>query len=186
MIDVDELVVAASASFAAALRGRFRPGAQLVDIDPQQLGLYAADWVVHAVMATSGTSPVARRVGPVYTCDDLTRWLVAPGRAPLSGEAVRKRAKLGTLVAFHTDDGQWAFPTWQFSAAAGRLIPRTEVIRLWSSLPHDGFLTAADLAAWMNTNFASLTTTPAERAHVAGADDQELMHAVSRLRQRTS
>ncbi|MGI8573957.1 MAG: hypothetical protein ACR2MA_01160 [Egibacteraceae bacterium] len=92
-----------------------------------------------------------------------------------------QRAKQHRLVAFHTDDGQWAFPAWQFTRAAGRLIPRSEVLTLWRRLPHDSFLTGADLAAWMNTAFVALDGTPAARAHAAGADDALLGQALSRL-----
>ena len=130
------------------------------------------------------TSLIARRIGPVYTIEDLSRWLVMPGRPPLTTQAIRKQAKRRQLVGFLTDDGQWAFPAHQFDSAAGRLIPRHEVVSLWQRLPHDGVLTAADLAAWMNTEFASLGGTPAEQADRRGVDNPELVAALSRLRAR--
>ena len=123
------------------------------------------------------TSLIAQRIGPVYTIEDLSRWLVMPGSPPLTTQAIRKRAKRRQLVGFLTDDGQWAFPAWQFDRVAGRLIPRHEVVSLWQRLPHDGVLTAADLAAWTNTEFASLGGTPAERADRRGVDDSLRMKA---------
>lgn len=104
----------------------------------------------------------------------------------MSGEAVRKRALKRHLVAFRTDDGHWAFPAWQFSRAAGRLVVRDEVVALWCRLPHDGFLTDADLAAWMHTRLGSLDDTPAVYAHRRGADAPLLQQAVSRLRARAA
>ena len=103
---------------------------------------------------------VARRIGPVYGTDDLARWLPAPGPDPLTTEAVRKRAVGRRLAGFRTDDGQWAFPAWQFDRVAGRLVPRAEVTALWRELPHDSFLADVDLAAWMNTRFEDLGATP--------------------------
>jgi hypothetical protein len=55
------------------------------------------------------------------------------------------------------------------------------VIALWRRLPHGSFLFDADLAAWMNTELASLTTTPAAYADGHGANATELGAAVSRL-----
>lgn len=182
----DELVREVIDVIGRNLRERLPPSGRLDDVDPEQLGGEATDWLLSALYATSGTSPLARRIGPVHTTDDLTRWLVAPGRRPLTTQAVRKRAKQHQLVGFVTDDRQWAFPAWQFDRAAGRLIPRQEVVALWQQLPHDGFLSDVDLAAWMNTRFESLRATPAERANRHGSDDEGLRAAVSRLRNRAA
>lgn len=151
------------------------------EINASRLAGEAADWIMSAITTATGTSLLARRIGPVYTTDDLSCWLVTPGRPPLTTQAIRKRAKRRQLVGFSTDDKQWAFPAWQFDRAAGRLIPRQEVVSLWQRLPHGAVLTSADLAAWMNTKFASLDGTPAGRADRRGADDAALAAAVSRL-----
>ncbi|HEX9888345.1 MAG TPA: hypothetical protein VGA69_02620 [Nitriliruptorales bacterium] len=156
------------------------------DVDVEALGSQAVDWLLAALYATSGTSPLARRIGPVYSSEDLARWLVAPGSEPLTTQAVRKRAKGGQLVGFLTDDRQWAFPAWQFDRAAGRLVPRSEVVALWRQLPRDSFLSDVDLAAWMNTELRSLRKTPAAYADRHGADAVELGSAVSRLRRRAA
>ena len=178
----------AGAAFVEELRSRMRHAedhGELERLDAGQLGVRAADWVAAAVL-TRGTSVLARRIGPIYTIGDLSRWLAPPGGASLSGEAVRKRAIKRQLVAIRTDDGQWAFPAWQFSPAAGLLFPRDDVIALWRRLPHDSFLTDADLAAWMNTRFESLDGTPAAYAHANGVKAPRLQGAVSRLRGRAA
>lgn len=187
MTTIEQLIADAADAFSDNLRRMLERGdPRLEGIDPSRLGLEAADWAAAAALAEASTSLVARRIGPVYTTHDLARWLVAPGRPPLTEEAVRKRAKQRRLVAFRTDDRQWAFPAWQFDRVAGRLVPRAEVIRLWQRLPHDGFLTGADLAAWMNTPQHALDGVPAEAAHAAGADATSLGQAVSRLRARAA
>lgn len=180
----EELVREVVGTIERRLRARLPD--MIEDVDAERLGAEATDWLLSAVQAVAGASPVGRRIGPVYTTDDLTRWLVSPGRAPLTTQAVRKRAKERRLVGFLTDDQHWAFPAWQFERAAGRLVPRTEVVRLWRQLPHEGFLSDADLAAWMNTRFAALGSTPWERADRSGADDPALRVAVSRLRSRAA
>lgn len=183
----EAMVSAAVDAFARELRERLRAFEEPAGgLDASRIGLEAADWAAAAVTAAAGTSLLARRIGPVYVADDLRRWLTAPGRRPLTGEAVRKRAKLRQLVGFRTDDGHWAFPAWQFDRVAGRLVPRAEVTALWQRLPHDGFLTAADLAVWMSTRLADLRSTPADRAHSHGRDDAALVHAVARLRARVA
>ena len=168
------------------LRERLPGSGHIDDVDAQRLGSQAVDWLLSALFAASGASPLGRRIGPVYSSDDLARWLVAPGSAPLSAQAVRKRAKAHQLVGFLTDDRQWAFPAWQFDRAVGRLLPRSEVIALWRHLPHDSFLSDADLAAWMNTELRSLATTPAAYADRHSVHAAELGAAVSRLAARAA
>lgn len=183
----EQLIAEATDAFVDSLRKQLpRDARQLECVDPSRIGAQAADWAASAVLRPGGTSLLARRIGPIYTAQDLTGWLVAPGRSPLTGEAVRKRAKQRKLVAFHADDQQWGFPAWQFDRAAGRLIPRAEVIGLWQQLPHESFLTDADLAAWMNTRLRALDGTPAGYAHANGASDPLLLDAVSRLRARAA
>lgn len=180
----DQLLEEATAAFDMELRQRLHHVEPPSSLDGTRLGLEAADWAAAAALAAVGTSPVGRRIGPVYVTDELARWLVAPGRPRLTGEAVRKRAKERRLVAFRTDDGHWAFPAWQFTRAAGRLVPRAEVTALWRRLPHDSVLADADLAAWMSTEFEALASTPAMRAHEHGVDDERLAAAIARLHAR--
>lgn len=149
--------------------------ASLVDVAVSELEL-----------ETAGNSALARRIGPVHTVEGLARWL-APRGTSLTGEAVRKRAKQRQLVAFRTDDRQWAFPAWQFDHAAGRLIPRDDVVALWQQLPADGFLTDVDLTAWMATRLQSLEgQSPALFAYHHGADAAPLLQAVGRLTARAA
>jgi hypothetical protein len=138
-------------------------------------------------LRASGRSALARRIGPVYAVEDLARWLPPAGAEPLTGEAVRKRAKQRRLVAFLTSDRQWAFPAWQFDRLGGRLLPRDDVIALWRELPTDGFLTDVDRAAWMATRMRSLGgATPAAYALEQGVEAQPLRYAVARLRRRSA
>jgi predicted transcriptional regulator len=139
--------------------------------DPDGLGEEAADFVTARLDAAS-RSPLAERIGPVYRTEALARWLRSAAAGPLTTEAVRKRAKARQLVAFRTDDGHWAFPAWQFDAVAGRLVPRQEVVALWRDLPHDSFLTDADLAAWMHTRQRSLDGTPVDHLLTHGRSRQ--------------
>ncbi len=182
----EQLLNAAGQAFIAGLRDQLPANNGLNERNGRELGSQAADWAAHAVLALTGTSVLARRIGPVYGTDDVAKWMVPPGRQALTGEAMRKRAKQHRLVAFHSDDGVWAFPAWQFTRAAGRLQPRAEVIALWQQLPHDSWLTKADLAAWMNTSFHLLDGTPADRAHNQGANDAALLDAVARLQSRAA
>lgn len=139
-----------------------------------------------AQRAADNGSPVAARIGPVYTVTDLQRWLTPPGSPDLSPEAVRKRAKKRQLVAFLTDDHHWAFPAWQFDRVGGHLLPRDAVIALWQQLPTSGFLTDVDLAVWMATRLRSLEGTPAAHVAAHGADSPVLQHALSRLTARAA
>ena len=181
-IDVQEI----EDGIGAKLRERLPEGDHIAMADVERLSSEAVDWLLSALHVPGGTSPLGRRIGPVYSTEDLARWLVAPGSAPLTTQAVRKRAKSHQLVGFLTDDRQWAFPAWQFDRAIGRLRPRSEIITLWRRLPHDSFLSAADLAAWMNTRLASLTATPAAYVDRHGAASSELDAAVSRLVSRSA
>jgi hypothetical protein len=80
----------------------------------------------------------ASRVGPVYTTGQLRRLLPSSGSAPITDEAVRDRRRNHRLVGFRTADRRWAWPAWQFRAASGRLVPRTDVLDLWRMLPAQG------------------------------------------------
>ncbi len=133
-----------------------------------------------------GRSPIAERIGPVYRGKELCRWLPAPGRPALTDEAIRKRVKHRRLIGFLTDDRVWVFPAWQFARIAGQLVALHPVIELWNQLPTQGFLTDADLAAWMSTRLRTLDGTPAEHAARHGADDPPLQQAASRLRARAA
>lgn len=139
--------------------------------DPSGIGEEAADFAA-ARLDAGGRSALAERIGPVYRTEDLARWLTSAAAGPMTGEAVRKRGKVRQLVAVRTDDGHWAFPAWQFDAVAGRLVPRQPVIALWRHLPHDGFLTDADLAAWMHTRLTGLNGTPVDHVLAHGRTAQ--------------
>lgn len=177
---LEELVAEAADVFAAQLKARLMGEADLRGLDAGALGSQAASWAIATVDSGDG-SPLARRIGSVYRVEQLTRWLVAPGAQPLSEEAVRKRIKHHQLVAFRTDDRQWAMPGWQFDRIAGRLVPRGEVIGLWQRLPIGNLYTDADLAAWMNTRLAGLDATPASYANQHGIAAPALVAAVERL-----
>lgn len=128
-------------------------------------------------------SPLARRIGPVFGVDDLVRWIRRPsGLATAVSVSVAAGRK--ELVAFLSSDGEWAFPEWAFERVDGHLELRDGVAELWRALPHDGFLTAADLCAWMNTRFVGLSgTTPAAYVSIHGMDES-VMDAVGRLNAR--
>lgn len=151
--------------------------------DPEAIGAEAADF---AVARHSRSREIPRRVGAVYTTDQLARYLAAPGH-PLTTEAVRKRAKQHRLVSFVAGEGVWLFPAWQFTEAGGRVAPVQPVIEVWRRLPHGSAMDAVDLAMWLNTRLRSLDRqTPARRAAAWGADDPALTAAVSRLRARAA
>lgn len=151
---------------------------ELEELAEGQVGARAVAYAVASLRST----PVADRIGAVYTLAQVRGWLTPPGAASLTGEAVRKRALKRQLVAFRTDDNQWAFPAWQFTPAAGQLIPNQHVIDLWQSLPHDAWRSAATLAGWMNTRLASMDgDPPAQHVRVHGVDEVARA-AVARLR----
>ena len=162
----------------------FRASVEAADVafdDPEAAGSDAADFVVSR---HGRRHQVAERVGPVYTTDDLARYLVGPGRA-LTTEAVRKRAKRRQLVSFISGDGLWLFPAWQFTTVGGTLEPVAGVIELWQRLPHDSVLDALDLVLWAVTPLRSLDgESPARWAATRGAGDPALAKAVARLRAR--
>lgn len=122
----------------------------------------------------------AARVGPVFSVADLARWL-DPERSP---SEIRSLVQRRELVAFGTDDGELAFPAWQFDIHDQRLRSHGSVVGLWQQLPHDGFLTAADLAVWMTGKLLSLGASPVGFVLYNGGTATELDDAVSRLRRR--
>jgi len=133
----------------------------------------------------SDTTLLASRIGPVYTVNQVARWLTTPGNSRLSQATVRKRIHAHKLVALRTDDRRWALPAWQFTRTAGQLQPRREVLGLWSMLPHDSWMDAATLAGWMATRLTNLDRlTPADYANRHGANHPEIQAALSRLRDR--
>lgn len=172
--------------FASRLRRRFPDGVPGDVEQAVEVANEAADWMIAHLALATDTTVIGRRIGPIYDTHDLTRWLTAPGSEPLTPQAVRKRAAKGDLVGFRTDDRQWAFPAWQFDRVVGMLRPRAEVLALWRDLPHDSWMSDADLAAWMNTELRELRATPAAHAHVHGAASRSLQQAVSRLRARAA
>lgn len=191
---IDEFTVKLGQNLTAAVRARLDELEQcgvilrVEDLEPLSERLIA-DIATVAILGSHahavGRSPIAQRIGPVYHVENLQTWLTAPGAPDLTGEAVRKRAKLRQLVAFLTDDRHWAFPAWQFDRVGGQLVPRENVITLWRQLPSDGFLTDADLATWMATPLRSLDGAPAEHVHERGYDSL-LRAAVSRLTARAT
>lgn len=79
-------------------------------------------------------------VGPFYDTGDLTRWW------GISRQAVNKAVTAGTVIACKLGDGQWVYPTWQFTDA-GTVHPN--LIALWKTLR-----TAADpwtCAVWLRS-----------------------------------
>ncbi|WP_137723124.1 hypothetical protein [Prescottella subtropica] len=79
-------------------------------------------------------------VGPFYDTAGLTRW------RGVSRQAVNKAVTAGTVIACRLDDGQWVYPTWQFTPE-GTVAPH--LITLWKTLR-----AAADpwtCAVWLRT-----------------------------------
>ncbi|MBV6755462.1 MULTISPECIES: hypothetical protein [Rhodococcus] len=79
-------------------------------------------------------------VGPFYDTGGLTRWW------GISRQAVNKAVAAGTVIACRLDDGQWVYPTWQFTDA--RTV-HPHLIALWKALR-----TAADpwtCAVWLRS-----------------------------------
>ncbi len=151
------------------------------DIDVNAVGRQAAEFAARGLRRPR-QSALARRIGPVYSLAHLREWLTPPDAPPLTAEAVRKRAVKHTLIAFQTDDRQWAFPAYQFVDVAGHLIPRDDVIAVWQALPHDSWRSDATLAAWMTTRLASMDGHgPAEFAGRHGADHPLVADAIRRL-----
>jgi hypothetical protein len=64
-------------------------------------------------------------VGPFYDTAGLTRWW------GVSRQAVNKAVAVGSVIACRLDDGQWVYPTWQFTDA-GTVHPH--LIALWRRL----------------------------------------------------
>jgi len=132
--------------------------------------------------APASPSPIALRIGSVYTVDDLVSWLRHSGLGDAA--SVLHAAAERQLVGFLTTDGQWAFPEWSFERADSHLTVREEVAELWRELPHDGFLTDSDLCAWMNTRLVGLDNmAPATYMSLHGIQSQ-VRSAVRRLNAR--
>lgn len=84
-------------------------------------------------------------VGPFYDTAGLTSW------RGISRQAVNKSVAVGSVIACRLDDGQWVYPTWQFTDA-GTVHPR--LITLWKALR-----SAADpwtCAVWLRSPQAEL------------------------------
>ncbi|MEU5840981.1 hypothetical protein [Rhodococcus sp. NPDC047139] len=76
-----------------------------------------------AALPTSGAYD--RLVGPFYDTAGLTRWW------GVSRQAVNKAVAADTVIACRLADGQWVYPTWQFTAS-GTAHPH--LITLWKTL----------------------------------------------------
>ena len=76
-----------------------------------------------AALPTSGTYD--QLVGPFYDTAGLTRW------RGVSRQAVNKAVAADTVIACRLADGQWVYPTWQFTTS-GTVHPH--LITLWKTL----------------------------------------------------
>lgn len=82
--------------------------------------------IVRSMTAALPTTHVYDQlVGPFYDTGGLTRWW------GVSRQAVNKSVSGGTVIACRLDDGQWVYPTWQFTDS-GTVHPH--LITLWSTL----------------------------------------------------
>lgn len=91
-----------------------------------------------AALPTSGVYD--QLVGPFYDTAGLTRWW------GVSRQAVNKAVAAGTVIACRLADGQWVYPSWQFTSD-GTVAP--QLVTLWKTLR-----TAADpwtCAVWLRT-----------------------------------
>lgn len=125
------------------------------------------------------------RLGPVYATGQLQRLLPGTSAKPVTDEAVRDRRQHGRLIGIKTRDGRWAYPTFQFRVAPGKLVPRDDVLALWNLLPHeDPDVDALTLAAWLTGSRADLEGgTPLEWLDTRGLDER-LRRAAGRVRRR--
>ncbi|MBM4474046.1 hypothetical protein GS456_01055 [Rhodococcus hoagii] len=102
--------------------------------------------IATAMVAALPTShPCDRLVGPFYDTAGLTHWL------GVSRQSVNKGIDAGTTIACKLDDGQWVYPTWQFTSA-GTVHPH--LVTLWKALR-----AAADpwtCAVWLRTAQSAL------------------------------
>jgi nucleoid DNA-binding protein len=171
----------------AVLRVLERDDLPLRDLDEDEI----AEMAKHSAglllpSLTHARNPVAERIGPTYRVEHLSRYLPGVGADPLTGEAVRKRAKQYQLVGFQSSDRVWLFPEWQFSKAVGRLVPIQAIIDAWKDLPHGGLLADVDLVLWMATRRRDLrNNTPAAWAATQGYDAR-LRRAVQSVSRRAA
>ncbi|MDG3010695.1 hypothetical protein G4X40_11095 [Rhodococcus sp. D2-41] len=84
-------------------------------------------------------------VGPFYDTSGLTRWW------GISRQSVNKSVAAGSVIACRLDDGQWVYPTWQFTAAA---TVHPHLITLWKALR--GAADPWTCAVWLRSPQAEL------------------------------
>ncbi|WP_430332606.1 hypothetical protein [Rhodococcus sp. ACT016] len=95
-----------------------------------------------------------RIVGPFYDTAGLTRWW------RVSRQAVAKKVATNAVIACRLEDGQWVYPTWQFTGSGAVHPALVEVWRLlrgaadawtcalWLRTPQDG-LDGTSAADWL-------------------------------------
>ncbi|NKS54637.1 hypothetical protein GS500_17495 [Rhodococcus hoagii] len=111
--------------------------------------------IADAMSAALPTSHVYDQiVGPFYDTAGLTRWW------RVSRQAVSKKVATNTVIACRLDDGQWVYPTWQFTdggAVHPALVEVWRILRaaadpwtaaLWLCTPQDG-LDGRSAADWL-------------------------------------
>ncbi|MFZ3393943.1 hypothetical protein TVH25_11840 [Rhodococcus sp. 7Tela_A2] len=102
--------------------------------------------IASAMVAALPTShPYDRLAGPFYDTAGLTKWL------GVSRQSVNKSIGVSTTIACKLDDGQWVYPTWQFTSA--RTV-HPHLVTLWKALR-----AAADpwtCAVWLRTAQSAL------------------------------
>lgn len=86
-----------------------------------------------------------RVVGPFYDTAGLTRWW------RVSRQAVSKKVATNAVIACRLEDGQWVYPTWQFTDS-GAVHPA--LVEVWRILR--GGADAWTCALWLRTPQESL------------------------------
>lgn len=116
--------------FMTGLRERYRAefdrlresGADVAQLgDPDEL---AARVAASTPLAPSPWEEIA---GPFYDTAGLTTWL------GISRQALSDRVKHVSILGVRTDDGQWVYPAWQFSADRRPIPQLAELLRILSS-----------------------------------------------------
>lgn len=97
------------------------------------------------------------------------------GRRPVTPEALRVRAKAGTVIAVRDGLGEWLFPSWQFDKRGGVLRGLTDVLAVLRD-GHPAFTDTTPLMHFLNPSPHLGGRTPLE-ALKAGEVDEVLRQA---------
>ena len=118
--------------------------------------------------ANAGFISLMAREGGAVSASDAAK--LYGGRKPVTAEAMRRNAKLGSVIAVRDGLGEWLFPVWQFESRGGVIPGLSDVLAALKD-GHPAYTDTTPITFFLNPSPHLAGRTPLEALKAGELDE---------------